>query len=315
MTSGLRARNAYAAPAWAAEQHLGDVAIKATLLLLANYADEQFSCFPGQETIADETDQSVSTVYRQLKRLELLRLIRREKRYDRRGKRTSDRIFLNLDLVVDIRKSALDQEKSLHGNMTGSKSDVDSAGPGAEADGEQPFNMTGSNYQSQEPGSDGDYRSADGGTTGQEEDPLNVSGDRGTPREGPRGTPREDNSFRPRRAPQDSFHGECPEPTVPGTALLLEHVNACHAPPPRNVQRRTGIKIDELLAEGYEQDLIRNALQLMRERAKWPELLPDLVNELLNPPQGTRRNGSTPPRQTTYPDEAYDDDWPAEQSA
>lgn len=101
MTPKNRARNAYAAPAWAAESRVGDVGTKATLLVLANYADENASCYPGHELIAEETEQSVSTIYRQLRRLKSLGLIRTEKRYDARGKRTSDRYFLHLDVVVD----------------------------------------------------------------------------------------------------------------------------------------------------------------------------------------------------------------------
>lgn len=110
-----RTRNAYAAPNWAAEQRVGDVGTKAVLLTLANYADEAFSCYPEQQTLADETEQSVRQVRRQVQYLEVLGLIRREKRY-RDGKRTSDRYFLLLDNDVQVtgddpRKALLRGEK------------------------------------------------------------------------------------------------------------------------------------------------------------------------------------------------------------
>lgn len=95
-----RARNAYAAPAWAAEQIVGDVGTKATLLVLANYADENFSGYPSQATIARETEQSERTVRRQLARLEELGLIKREKRGGHGSGRMSDRFYLQLDVTV-----------------------------------------------------------------------------------------------------------------------------------------------------------------------------------------------------------------------
>lgn len=97
-----RVRTQYAAPAWAAEQRVGGPGIKAVLLLLARYADEAYSCFPSQSTLADESEQSRRTVLRQLKDLEEWGLIRRERRVTDKGHRTSDRFYLNIDLVVDV---------------------------------------------------------------------------------------------------------------------------------------------------------------------------------------------------------------------
>lgn len=89
---------------WALEQKTGDVGRKVLLLLLANLADENHSCFPGQERLARESEQSLSTVKRQLKRLEEDGYIRREHRDGRgagRGKgRTSDRYYLMMDAVI-----------------------------------------------------------------------------------------------------------------------------------------------------------------------------------------------------------------------
>ena len=54
----------FEASAWARRQRLGDVGLKIILMLLADYSDEQGSCFPGIARIADETEQSKSTVLR-----------------------------------------------------------------------------------------------------------------------------------------------------------------------------------------------------------------------------------------------------------
>lgn len=70
--------------------------IKATLCALASFADERNSCYPGQETIAEITNQSVRSVRDHIGRLETLGLLRREHRYARSGMggRTSDRYIL-----------------------------------------------------------------------------------------------------------------------------------------------------------------------------------------------------------------------------
>lgn len=100
---------------WALTQKTGDVGRKTVLLLLANLADEEGSCFPGQERLAKESEQSVSTVYRQLKRLEADGFIRREHRNSRgegRGKgRTSDRYYLNLH-VAEVPTGQIDRLKN-----------------------------------------------------------------------------------------------------------------------------------------------------------------------------------------------------------
>lgn len=85
---------------WAAEQRAGGPGPKAVLLVLADRADENHSCYPGQDLIAYETEQSVRTVRRQLKDLEDRGLIIRERREDVRGHRTSDRYILPVNVTV-----------------------------------------------------------------------------------------------------------------------------------------------------------------------------------------------------------------------
>lgn len=69
------------------------------LVVLADYADEANSCYPGQSRIADSTGASVSTVARALRRLEAGHYIERERRQRRDGSRTSDRYVLQLKAV------------------------------------------------------------------------------------------------------------------------------------------------------------------------------------------------------------------------
>lgn len=73
------------ATAWAIQQTTGSFSRKVLLLALANYADEHGLCWPSQETLARNTEQSVDTVQRQLKNLMGLRLLDRERMPKRRG--------------------------------------------------------------------------------------------------------------------------------------------------------------------------------------------------------------------------------------
>lgn len=73
------------ATAWAAKQVTGSAASKLTLLALANYADASGVCWPTQETLARDTEQSIDTVQRRLKMLVNLGLVRIETRAGRRG--------------------------------------------------------------------------------------------------------------------------------------------------------------------------------------------------------------------------------------
>jgi DNA-binding transcriptional MocR family regulator len=73
------------ATAWALRQATGAARRKLLLLALANYADETGVCWPSQETLARDTEQSVDTVQRQLNVLEQLKLLERARMPKRRG--------------------------------------------------------------------------------------------------------------------------------------------------------------------------------------------------------------------------------------
>ena len=69
---------------------------RAVMYLLASYADEAGTCYPGQERIAQETSLSESTVRRALRALEDGGYLRREERRTSGGYRTSDRYHLQV---------------------------------------------------------------------------------------------------------------------------------------------------------------------------------------------------------------------------
>ena len=82
---------------WAFKQDV-PMARKFVLIVLANYADESHSCYPGQRKIAAQIGASVETVRRALADLEEGGLVSRERRNRDSGYRTSDRYFLPVDL-------------------------------------------------------------------------------------------------------------------------------------------------------------------------------------------------------------------------
>lgn len=77
---------------------------KFTLLALANFADEDGDCYPGQERLAQMTGQDVRTIQRHLKAMEESGILTRRHQYREdaggRGGRTSDRYRLMLNGVT-----------------------------------------------------------------------------------------------------------------------------------------------------------------------------------------------------------------------
>jgi hypothetical protein len=91
------------ATAWAVRQKTGSAGCKLLLLTLANYADDTGCCWPGQESLRDDTEQSLDTIQRQLKLLEAAGLIRKIIRPMGPGRWSSRTYFLNLT-VAEISK-------------------------------------------------------------------------------------------------------------------------------------------------------------------------------------------------------------------
>ena len=87
------------ATAWAMSSKTGAPATKLTLLGMANYADENGVCWPSQETLAKDTEQSIDTVQRHVKKLVALGLIRVERRAGNRGQWAGKIYYLNMDVA------------------------------------------------------------------------------------------------------------------------------------------------------------------------------------------------------------------------
>ncbi len=82
---------------------------KIILLALANYADQEASCFPGHERLSQMTGMSTRSVGRNLRELESMGVFRKERRARKNGSgRTSDRYYLNLSWVAHKDSNATD---------------------------------------------------------------------------------------------------------------------------------------------------------------------------------------------------------------
>ncbi|AQX79632.1 hypothetical protein BWO91_06200 [Plantibacter flavus] len=79
---------------------------KGVLVVLADMADEAFSCYPGQQKIVHMSGFSEKTVRRALASLEEDGLISREQRHGRNGYRTSDRYILHVGLGLPVTEPA-----------------------------------------------------------------------------------------------------------------------------------------------------------------------------------------------------------------
>lgn len=101
----------FEASAWARKQRLGDVGLKIILMLLADYSDEQGTCYPGVKRIAEETEQSRSTVLRKLRVLAEVGLVSVQRRNDAEGHRTSNRYVLDLSVAVTAADVELAKER------------------------------------------------------------------------------------------------------------------------------------------------------------------------------------------------------------
>lgn len=86
---------------WALNLDLEGPGIKAVIMALANYADENHECFPGQELIARQTCQSTRTVQRHLARLVELGLLEKRARGGSGGGRWSNWYHLNVGRQYD----------------------------------------------------------------------------------------------------------------------------------------------------------------------------------------------------------------------
>ena len=95
----------WSALAWATDSDVGSSAAKFILILLANKADENYSCYPSIRTLMAESNASRSTVLRALKDLETRGFISRRPQFHDSGARRSTRYYLNHPLAPHLSPS------------------------------------------------------------------------------------------------------------------------------------------------------------------------------------------------------------------
>jgi Helix-turn-helix domain len=95
----------WGALAWATDSDVGPPAAKFILILLANKADENYSCYPSIRTLMAESNASRSTVLRALKNLETHGFISRRPQFHDSGARRSTRYYLNHPLAPQLSPS------------------------------------------------------------------------------------------------------------------------------------------------------------------------------------------------------------------
>ena len=81
--------------AWAKDSDITQPVAKFILVLLANKADENFSCYPSIRTLMAESGAGRSTVLRALSHLEARGFITRRPQFHDSGARRSTRYYLN----------------------------------------------------------------------------------------------------------------------------------------------------------------------------------------------------------------------------
>lgn len=82
---------------WAYHQTAGGVAQKSVLVVLADLADEEHSCWPSMEYIAERAEVGTRSVKRYLSQLSDRGLIGKERRDSGYGRRLTDRYILDVD--------------------------------------------------------------------------------------------------------------------------------------------------------------------------------------------------------------------------
>jgi DNA-binding transcriptional MocR family regulator len=87
---------------WATDSDVGPSTTKFILILLANKADENFSCYPSIRTLMAEANTSRSTVLRALKNLEASGFITRRPQFHDSGAQRSSRYYLNHPLAPQV---------------------------------------------------------------------------------------------------------------------------------------------------------------------------------------------------------------------
>ncbi len=100
----------HAAIKWAIETNVGNADEKQTLVVIAHHHNAKTGeCYPGQETLAAETERSVDTIQRHIKSLSAKRLLTRKRRYSN-GYRSSDGYILAFDAELKPQSSGVSSD-------------------------------------------------------------------------------------------------------------------------------------------------------------------------------------------------------------
>ena len=90
---------------WATELEINSATARLILILLANKADENFSCYPSIRTLMAESSAGRSTVLRALKKLEADGVITRNPQFYDSGAQRVSRYYLNHPLARHLARS------------------------------------------------------------------------------------------------------------------------------------------------------------------------------------------------------------------
>ena len=101
---------------WALSQKGLNPAAWIVLIKLADRHNPDYGCFPSTQRIADDCNMSRMSVTRHLNELELVGLIRREKREKPSGEKTSNMYHLNM--ATDVTNCDIGSNKLLHTHVT-----------------------------------------------------------------------------------------------------------------------------------------------------------------------------------------------------
>ena len=101
----------WSALAWASKQKTGNGTNKLVLIALANYADDNNSCFPSYKTLIILTELSQRTIARSLKQLEensFITIKQRFSEYEQSARQTSNFYQLNINVQFNLTPSHID---------------------------------------------------------------------------------------------------------------------------------------------------------------------------------------------------------------
>lgn len=117
------------ATSWAWEQPVEGAGAKIVLVALADFADEDGECWPGQDRLATMTSQSVRSIVNHLEKLEAEGWIKRERQTEENGRRSTNVYVLQAPL--ERLRAPTRRTKTVRGGDDPSAKPADGAADGA----------------------------------------------------------------------------------------------------------------------------------------------------------------------------------------